>query len=328
MGRFTPIEQMLQFQDFGVSGPGGGASLSQSGLSTTQDPMLAQLFSSFGQAAQGQLNQGGVPAGVQNVLQSFGVSPESQQYTDLGRMFGTQLQNFNINDFAAQKLGELNAMALPAEQNASNSLANRLFSRGRIGPNDTAGGRAFGELAQSLDLAQMARAQTAFGLAGQEANRIADYARTFGGLGADLSSNLLQRAISSGMAPSQIAGSQAGAASSFLGGGLSSLSPLQQQIQNLFAGSGMMQDVRNTIGTLKYDRLFGTGDSANQNGGALGALAGGVLGGIGTALGGPIGGAIGSGIGGLFAPKPPGAGTFNLNAGGALSSFPSLLGQQ
>lgn len=108
------------------------------------------------------------------------------------------LQNsaiFDIDSFAGTQFDRLNRISALGEETAASGLADRLFSRGRLGANDTAAGRAFGELDLSQRIARDARLGQALGLATTESQRLAGLTSQFGdqaGAFAALGQNLRQ----------------------------------------------------------------------------------------------------------------------------------------
>ena len=98
----------------------------------------------------------------------------------------------------------LRAQAQPYEQQVTNSVNNNLFSRGRLGAEDSTTGLAYRELAKGLSLADLGRQETALNFGEQQTQNIFDRARVSG----DLASQLQNRSY----LPGQLALSTAGAA--------------------------------------------------------------------------------------------------------------------
>lgn len=162
------------------------------------DTGLADLFQSYGKdslTAAGNLPIATTPGEAPfDLMQMLGIggpnapgsTAESRQFSGAGQDALSQLGNFNPDDFAAMATGKLNNLALPKEQQAAQSLATRLFSRGRLGGEDSASGRAFGDLALSQSQAQDSRSLAGYTLADQISKRLSGQAGALSNTGANL----------------------------------------------------------------------------------------------------------------------------------------------
>ena len=77
------------------------------------------------------------------------------------------LQSFDQDEFAAQQFDRLQSLASRGEEIAANRVGQSLFSRGRLGGDDTTSSTAFEGLARAQEDARTQRALQAFGLADQ-----------------------------------------------------------------------------------------------------------------------------------------------------------------
>ncbi|MAG24820.1 hypothetical protein CMI47_04500 [Candidatus Pacearchaeota archaeon] len=170
-----------QLQPFAVNTPFGNASIERGNL-TVQDAAgtsLAPGFAGFAGTALDRSQQAigdlapGLNLDPSQVLQAAaGIgAPTAAAFQGAGANFIgagqgalSALGTFDPQQFAQQRFDALSELARPGEEQAASSLANRLFAQGRVGGEDTAGGRAFGELAQA-----QSRAQTVRGILSQQA---------------------------------------------------------------------------------------------------------------------------------------------------------------
>lgn len=289
MGRIADLGVL---KNFGATTGSGTGTYTPSGATASGafDPIAAM----FGGAAQGALNQG-LPAGLQDFLASGGTTDQSNQANSLASMFGGQLQNYNIDDAAAGFTQKLNAIALPGEQQAANSLADRLFSRGRLGGGDTGAGAAFGELSKAQSAAQDARSLQAYGLAGQEADRLASFTSTFGNLGSTLNAANIQKYGNLFSLPGQFQAQNINNAAGAIAGGNAALQPGQQAFNNLFTGAQFSgaesQHLSDFLGQVRAaNKASGSGPNAFTS--AITGLIGGFGQGGGQALGSAAGKAL------------------------------------
>lgn len=285
-------------KDFGVATGAGTAKYDYGSGTLTSQGAFDPLAQKFGQYAGSALDTG-APQGLLDLQGQYsGTSPISGTAGNLFQNFASQLSNYNVDQSAATTLDRLNAMALPAEQNASNSLANRLFARGRLGANDTASGRAFGELATQQDIAQMNRVQTAYDLANKNATMLGNQANTFGGLASTVQSANLSDFLKTFAAPQLFQQGQLNMANTATSAGVGALQPGQVALQDLFSGiqqkQGSLSDIQRQIAAISAAKnaadaggktqqiISGAMTGAQegfQAGGPWGALAGAVVGG-------------------------------------------------
>lgn len=197
------------------------------------------------------------------------------------------LSNFDTNAFAAEQLQRLNQLARPDEELAASSLADRLFSRGRLGAGDTFSGRAFGELAQAQSRAETERALSAIGLANTERGRLLGEAQGLTGTGLDTilgGQNVASSQIGQYLAALQGAGAAGGLQRSFRDSDLAaaltgqagianSFAGLENAINQTLAGAGLVTDARTTAGQIQQ---AGRTASAN-NMATIGSTLGGSL---------------------------------------------------
>jgi hypothetical protein len=199
---------------------------------------------------------------------------------DLLKSFGS----FDQDAFAQTQLGRLNALAKPGEDSAASSLANRLFSQGRLGGDDTRSGVAFGELNQSQERAQTERALASLGLARDEASSRLGLAGDAATTGSNLSGSSIEQFLTALQGGQGVAETQAGLSESLVGravgatGGINqALTPEQQAIQNLLAGT----QIKQTNDFKRADIITGGAQAA---GAAKGALTGGLVAGASSAI--------------------------------------------
>jgi len=183
----------------GTSGPGGA--------STQYDPATGQITASGGNLDpfQGQLAQY-----AQSQLGQADSAAQQQKYLDL-----------------------LRQQAQPYEQQVTNSVNNNLFSRGRLGAEDSTTGLAYRELAKGLSLADLSRQTTALDYGQQETQNVFDRARLSG----DLSSQLQNRAFApqAGATNTNIASANAqlGVGTGLTNLGMTTTNPLDALMQYL-----------------------------------------------------------------------------------------------
>ena len=304
--------------------PFGSAELSKFGVNATGTPeqqMFADLFASLGQNFLGQAQgaqvqgTGALPFDLSALLAGFGGDANTAKlaaagggFTDIASQLGSAFQGFNVDDFASQQFARLQNIAGPAEATAANNLADRLFSRGRLGGNDTTAGRAFGELHQAQSAARDQRALDALGLGFTQQSQLGSLSQLFGNLGSGMAlggsqlagSNLANILSSAG----GIRGDQAAQNSALqlllnfgsgaMQGNQSAFAPLQQAIANAFL----------TKDSAMADRqLRAATDAKNQNAGAsaIGTIGGAIIGGIyGGPAGAKVGASAGGSLGGMF----------------------------
>lgn len=107
---------------------------------------------------------GGVAGGLNNLFQTAMFNPYAQQQMALGQqLLGAAPQSYQ--DVAASRLALLREQAAPFEERAQNSLTQKLFSMGQLGPNSTAGNRNIEAFSRGLAQADTARQLDAQNLA-------------------------------------------------------------------------------------------------------------------------------------------------------------------
>lgn len=284
--------------------PLGGATLGKFGLTATptdQQNMFNQLFAGLGTniLQQGQGAQiagtGASPFDLSQLFSSFGQNGQTQalgaagnQYLGMGQNIAQAFNNFDPNAFAQQQYNLLNQVAGGTDKTAANSLANRLFSSGRLGANDTTAGGAFGQLAQSQAAAQGQRALDAFNMANTQQNQLGGLSQLFSnlgisslGAGANLAGANIGNinAAAGGLRADQTAQNNNIAALFGLGtqaqtGAQQAYAPLQQAIQNLF---------NTQTSTINAYQARKAGEASNTNP-AMSALSG-LFGGVGQGAG-------------------------------------------
>lgn len=262
--------QMAQFQDFGANTIFGGGTISRkSGLEYAGGPgsslvpgftgaatdLLAQLRN-FGPVQQMNLDANQTRADATQAGNSY-----LPQFAGLGNEFlsgankwAQSIAGFNPDEFASQQYERLNNLARSGEETQTQQALNTLFSRGRLGANDTAGSKLLGQLNQSQLMAQDSRALQALGLARDEASSrtgIAGQLQQSGigafGAGESLGSSAIQRFLQSLQGGIGVSSFQNQLQESLLqraiggAGGISAaLQPSNQGIQNLLAASGLV----------------------------------------------------------------------------------------
>jgi len=183
----------------GTAGPGGASTMydPSTGVTTASGGNLDPFQGQLAQYAQSQLGQ--ADSGMQQ-----------QKYLDL-----------------------LRAQAQPYEQQVTNSVNNNLFSRGRLGAEDSTTGLAYRELAKGLSLADLGRQETALNFGEQQTQNIFDRARLSG----DLSSQLQNRAFApqAGATNTNIASANAqlGVGTGLTNLGMTTTNPLDALMQYL-----------------------------------------------------------------------------------------------
>ncbi len=259
-----------QLQPFAVQTPFGEANINQGQLFVGASPG-AGLAPGFEQLAQGFLGQ----LGAAGPLQTLGLTPDQLAAAGLtigsdtaGGFLGqgqqflagagdllSSIGSFDPAAFARQRFTALEELAAPGEAQAAESLANRLFAAGRVGGEDTAGGRAFGELAQAQARARTERGLLSQAAASQELTQRIAQAGSLAGTGAQL--GLQGEQIASSELGRFLSGVQAGGQQQVLqqaglesllslaggatGGIMQAFAPSQAAIQALLAGSNLQQ---------------------------------------------------------------------------------------
>jgi hypothetical protein len=284
-----------EFTPFSVDSGFGQAGITKEGITSGGAPggALVPGFENLAQFFQQQA--GGAPTGQfgaidpnQAFLQALGISQggPGADFLAGGQKLLQGFGDFDQDAFARTQLDRLNALARPGEESAASGLANRLFSQGRLGGDDTRSGTAFGLLNQSQERAQTERALASLGLAREEAGSRAGLATQLAGAGVNLQGGQLQNFLQAIQGGTGLAGAQAGLSESLLGrslgatGGIqSALSPEQQAIQNLLAGTQIKQTTDLARGQIQLQ-------GSQAAGAAKGGLISGLVGGAATAFAG------------------------------------------
>jgi hypothetical protein len=306
MTPFGQIAQIGQVKSYDATGPGGSATYTPEGVQSSGpgNDLYSMLSQLAGSSATGGAQGQDVSQILSSLLQNGGNTPQSDQANSLFSNFATQAGNYNPDTSTNNMLQRLNAIAQPADQNAASTLANRLFSKGRLGGQDTTAGRAFGELAKQQDLAQQQRYLTAFSASGQEADRLTNFANTFGQLGSTLRGGNVTDTAKIAALPSAIQGQNIQNAGGAITAGNSALDPIYKQLDVLFQGLNISADQKAALSKAFADKL-----AANKASGSGASPVAQMVGqGIGTAVGayfgGPAGakagGEAGSSLGGIF----------------------------
>lgn len=155
-------QQAGQFKPYNIYGPQGTAQFNGTNINLGMDPGTQQLMQQLQQGGQGlfgqYLNSQSQPGSLNELA---GEHDYANQYTDpttfmqLGDSFLNQLGSTDPNQLASQYAGNLRQIDAQGENTAANSLANRLFSQGRLG--STGGQGMFGQLMNQQNLAQVNR---------------------------------------------------------------------------------------------------------------------------------------------------------------------------
>ena len=183
----------------GTAGPGGASTMydPSTGVTTASGGNLDPFQGQLAQYAQSQLGQADS-------------ATQQQKYLDL-----------------------LRQQAQPYEQQVTNSVNNNLFSRGRLGAEDSTTGLAYRELAKGLSLADLNRQETALRFGEEQTQNIFDRARLSG----DLSSQLQNRAFApqAGATNTNIASANAqlGVGTGLTNLGMTTTNPLDALMQYL-----------------------------------------------------------------------------------------------
>jgi hypothetical protein len=337
---FGKIASIAQLRNFGVSGPAGTASYTPEGLTSTGPggEAYADLLglSKSATASAGNIDQhtGDINSLIAQLFQTNGQSPQAQQANDLYGQFGAQLRSFDVNNQAGTFTDILNRMALPDEQRAASALGNRLFASGRVGSQDTTGGRAMGELATQQSIAQDSRTLSAYQLANQQFNTLANATNTFGNLGSTLTSSNIANFGRISAAPGALQSGYISNANSSIQGANSALGPMDAQLQRLFQGAQMSGAQKEQLASA-LSQKYATNKANGENAGWSGALSGGISGAMaGFQAGGPWGalaGGIAGGASGYYSSPAPasdgGGGSDQSAMGGGMGNIFSMFGQ-
>jgi len=252
------------FKDFNIqTESGGGAQITSEGITTSGVPGtenvgafsdLAGQFISQVDPAAGQLNldpnqvlQAGLETGA-------GARSIGNDFLATAGTIADTLKDFDPTAFAQTEFDKLNSLAARGEETAASKTANRLFAGGRLGGSDTQTGNVFGELERSQQDARTQRSLLATQSARDElASRTgavnsltgsSQGAMNVGGM--DLSQLLNAIGGAQGTAGFQqgFDMNQLQAALGATGGVTAAGAPEQMNIQNMLAGSGLLQTSR------------------------------------------------------------------------------------
>jgi len=279
--------EAAQFRPFNTTGAFGSTSITpgaQGGpgsISIGTNPQI-ELFQALTQGL-GQQFQGGP-----GIAFSPGAAPD----VGLEGLFANltdataPIPGFNADEFAQTQFDRLQSLASRGEQTAANQTAERLLARGRLGGADTAAGGVFGRLAEAQENARTSRALQAFGLAGQEQQRLqqarqSDINAALSGFGAGgqlfslLRGDQFRTAGFQNQAGQQLFSQLQGAA-----GGINTASaPLFQQLNAALSAGGAATSAAGTGAALQLQGA--------QNAGAIrGEFFGNLLGGVGDVFSG------------------------------------------
>ncbi len=237
--------------DFGF----GATTIGSNNQILQEQNQFTDLSRTFAGAAQQSLGQAGQPLVD---LAGAGITPGGiagqgqavqQQFGNLQQAIGgAAQQQFDPTAFANTQFDRLQSLAGRGEEIAANRVAGNLFSRGRLGAEDTATGAAFEGLARGQGQARTGRALQATQLANQEAQRLFAQGQT----GVQNQFGLLQ----------QLQGGQAQGFEQLLGGSqlnLGSQLGLGQQALQFGTGAGQVLDpnfqaLQQTIGLRLADQ--------------------------------------------------------------------------
>ena len=290
------------FKDFSSNTPFGSGTISRTGGMNFGGGPGASLAGGFQHLAdQFGAQAGAVPSANINLDPNAVIGAGMQQgqaarnlfgaagmpFLDAAQNYASSLSGFNPDQFAQTQFDRLENLARPGEETQTQSALNSLFSRGRLGANDTAGSRMLGQLDQSQLMARDSRGLQAIGLAQEEAQNRAgiagQMAQAGGGLfgqGENLATSELGRFLSSLTGGMQIGGFQDQLSTSLLqralgstGGISAALAPTNQGIQNMLSAG----QVANSGNALSGQVLQQGGAAA---GSAMGSFTGGLLGAV------------------------------------------------
>lgn len=266
---------------------GGGSTRIEDGNITTQGigDAAAQQFLEQAQRMGQSVDQPGFDA-VSPEQAYAQASQGAQAATDAGtgflggaRNFLDQLKDFDLTTYGAEQLSKLDELARPGEERAASSLANRLFSQGRMGGDDTKSGVAFGELAQAQDRAATQRSLDAMGLSYQHMQNMLGGATGLGqfglqGLqaGSGLFGNALQQGTGLAGFNQQFQGQNIQNVGAMLANMNAALNPGYQQTQFGLQGAGLNLERAQAMANVHT----GAGQAAgNAKGSLMGSLIGG-----------------------------------------------------
>ena len=277
------------FDPFTFSGFGANGRIDSGGL-TVDGGVGSRLAGGFeGLAAQllggagGAIPQGmGISAG-QALAGAFGAGEGGigGDFLSAARQALGGVNSFNADQFAADRFQQLQGLARPGEERAANSLATRLFSRGRVGAEDTTAGRAFGELDQAQSQAETMRFLQSQDAANQQLQSRIGAAGGLAGTGSGLQTDNLQRFLASLQGGQSQQGSNLSLFQGLLGGaqgatqGISqAFAPTRDAIQSLLGGAQLTQtsDLAQAKIQAGFDPVRGREATMGAVGGFVGGL--------------------------------------------------------
>jgi hypothetical protein len=155
----------------------GNTTVSADGTITQEDNQFTDLSRLFAGEAANQLDQSKA-----QLIDPTATGITQSSVGDINRQIGNQFgvlqgaigaqPQFDPTAFAQTQFDRLQSLASRGEEIAANRVAGGLFSRGRLGGNDSATGAAFEGLARAQGDARTQRALQATQLANQEAQRL------------------------------------------------------------------------------------------------------------------------------------------------------------
>ena len=217
----------------GLSSLGGGNSLSDLfGFtnSSADDAIRSGTLGAHGTAGPGGASTQYDPATGVTTASGGNLDPFQGQ---LAQYAGTQLGQADTTAQSARYLDLLRQQAAPYEQQITNSVNNNLFSRGRLGAEDSTTGLAYRELAKGLSLADLNRQTTALDYGQQETQNIFGRATQAGDLASQLQNRSYlpgQLAQNSGIAASN---AQLGVGTGLIQNNMTTTNPLDALMQYL-----------------------------------------------------------------------------------------------
>ena len=212
---------------------GGGNTLSDLfgfSNSSADDALRSATIGAHGTAGPGGASTQYDPATGRITASGGNLDPFQAQ---LAQYAGTQLSQADSAANQQKYLEMLRAQAQPYEQQITNSVNSNLFSRGRLGAEDSTTGLAYRELAKGLSLADLGRQETALRFGEEQTQNIFDRARLSG----DLASLLQNRAFApqAGATNTNIASANAqlGVGTGLTNLGMTTTNPLDALMQYL-----------------------------------------------------------------------------------------------
>ena len=279
-----------QFDPFSFQSAFGNASISKEGLSVGDSPgaSLAPGFEGLASLLQGSAS-GNVPTGLGisgadafSQAQQAGQGGIGGDFLSAARQSLGGISSFNPDEFAANRFQQLQGLARPGEERAASSLANRLFSRGRLGGEDTQSGRAFGELDQAQSQAETMRFLQAEDSANNQLQSRIGAASGLANTGTGLQGQGIQQFLASLGGGAMASQNQNQTFNTQLQGSLaatqginSAFAPQMNAIQALLGGSALTQ--RSDLAGASIQAGFDPTKGAEAAGSAAGGLVGGLF---------------------------------------------------